>query len=182
MTYDVRAVTAPPVAEVDDPLAAVHWISRVYGASVAGQLQLSASEAITGATVTTEHPYAPDQSAGNLARVALGQWLWRVRGPATDPREVAALDEGLLRLELAALAWQLDDYFTTLQPASMFLDGMLETLRELATHVANGPSATDRPLGRIVSAHSTLQLPGRRRPGHRRRGPAGLPRRICSPV
>jgi hypothetical protein len=147
ITYDVRYTSIPPDAAVHDPDGAAHWLARVYGAPVAEAILSLNGDGASGASSGTEVEYSPDESASALARIALGQWVWRF-WPATS--DLPPIDEAVLRFELAALAWGADDYFTALQPASTFLAGTLETLQEVANTLVSDPRASDSPLGRVV--------------------------------
>ncbi len=147
ITYDVRNPSMPPYAAVHDPAGAAHWLARVYGAPTAEATLSHNGDGASGQRSVAQVAYKPDESASTLARIALGQWLWRF-WPAT--REVAPIDETVLRFELAALAWEADDYFTALQPASTYLAGTLETLQEVANSLVTDPRAADSPLGRVV--------------------------------
>ncbi len=149
LTYDVRDLAAAPAADVHDTVGATHWLSRVYGQPAMDAIE-SLGSGITGAEPSRrEVAWFPEDTAFTLARIALGQWLWRF-WPVSRDDDPPAIDEALLRIELAALAWQADDFFTALQPAPTLLTGTLPTLSDAAEALASDPRSASTPLGTVV--------------------------------
>lgn len=150
LVFDVSDHGAPPWVEVTDAAAAAPWIVRVFGDEALDTVRDHDREDADEAT-ESRIAVAPSEEGSRLARIAYGQWLWRYW---PDSAEVGPLNTGLLRIELAALAWQADDSFGALQPAGVFLKGQLDTLEEAATalraSLATDPSAVQTPLGQAV--------------------------------
>lgn len=146
--FDVSDLGSSPSATIDDPVAARPWVARVFGDPLAEALSAVDLDVVGATTRSTGIPFVPTSAGAVLSRIALGQWLWRY-WPLSA--EVSPIDEPLLRLELAALAWELDDCFLSLQPASTYLNGQLDALRAIAeTFTDAPPSALGSPLGKIV--------------------------------
>lgn len=153
--FDVTAPDRAPTADLDDPDAAAAWIARVYGADVLAAVQAHAAAASDLDANGDDEPTALDAPAtadrARLARIALGQWLWRYW---PDDPDVHPLDPDLLRIELAALAWDADDCFGARQPAGILLGGVLDALERAAdalrTRLADDPSARATPVARAV--------------------------------
>lgn len=150
LIFDVEAPTAPPTAEVTDADAAARWIVRVYGTEALDAVRARDADEQDEAT-TTQITVAPSPEGERLARIALGQWLWRFW---PDSPETHPLNTALLRIELAALAWAADDSFGALQPAGLFLRGQLDALEQAAdalhARMLDEPSVVGTSLGRAV--------------------------------
>ncbi|MGB4136680.1 MAG: hypothetical protein WA971_08955 [Microbacterium sp.] len=150
LIFDIRAPEAPPAARVDDADTAAGWVERVFGPEVSAAFAARAEDEDDESTETSL-PASSTDDGTRLARLALGQWLWRYW---PDTAEVRGLNTALLRIELAALAWEADDAFGPLQPAGMLLNGQLEKLEQAAEALRSGirtdPGILDTPLGRAV--------------------------------
>lgn len=115
LTFDVAALTTPPSITITDLAAATSWLDDVYGPGIA---TLALEVAGDGETRTAEA--APSATADSLARLAFGAWMlrWWPLDSHVEP-----LDLDLLRVELAALAWDRADVFLDRQPAGELLGG-----------------------------------------------------------
>lgn len=150
LVFDITDPEAPPWAEVTDASAAAPWVARVFGDEVLDTVSEHDRQE-DDETSEDRIEVAQTEEGARLARIAYGQWLWRYW---PDSADVRPLNTGMLRIELAALAWLADDSFGALQPAGVFLKGQLETLEEAASalraNLATDPSALQSPLGQAV--------------------------------
>lgn len=146
-TFDIQHPADPPASSIDEHGAAETWIGELYGPA--------ALNLVSGISLDEEPDdqsariaYEPTETGGTLRRIALGQWLLRYWPVSKDVR---AVDDTLLRFELAALAWNADECFLNLQPAASFLAGQLEKLRVAATALSSEPaSAQGTDLGKAI--------------------------------
>jgi hypothetical protein len=146
-TFDIQHPVEAPASSIDDHVAAETWIGELYGPAALNH--------VSGIGLDEEPDeqsarmaYEPTETAGNLRRLALGQWLWRYWPVSKDVRP---LDPTLLRFELAALAWNADECFLSLQPAANYLAGQLEKLCDAAAALVKEPvSEQDSDLGRAI--------------------------------
>lgn len=150
LVFDVADPGAPPWAGVTDANAAAPWLARVFGDEVLDAV-IERDRQEDDESGEDRITVVPTEERAKLARIAYGQWLWRFW---PDTADVEPLNTGLLRIELAALAWEADDSFGALQPAGSFLKGQLGTLQDAASalraSLATDPSAVRTPLGHAV--------------------------------
>ncbi len=161
LTFTVSDPAGAPEASVFDAASALPWVARVFGEEAASAV---AARADAARVDDAEHDegsavaIAPGPDAARLSRLALGQWLWRY-WPRTA--EVQGLNAALLRIELAALAWEADASFGALQPAGVLLADhlgeLVSAVRALRDELDSDPGVLDMPLARsIVSAVDAL--------------------------
>lgn len=137
--YDARTPDALPFGEIEDPRAAQPWVHEVFGPATA-ELLRSAADGVEASAAAAGHRSVAGEA---LARIAFGLWLWRYWPVDAG---VAPIDPALLRIELGALAWGLDDHLGGPELAARLLRGQLQVLRGgasvLAADGGDGPAAT----------------------------------------
>lgn len=146
LTFDVAKLDAPPSITITDLAVATSWLDDVFGT---GASAIALQVADDGETRV--FGFAQTVSASALARLAFGAWMLRW-WPIDD--EVAEIDFDLLRVELAALAWEQADVFLDRQPAGALLDGDV---------IGGLTRAISRPAGVAIAtaaAHAALELWG----------------------
>lgn len=136
VVFDARDPAALPYAVIDHDAAARPWLVRLFGVAVADVVARCSSiddteESGEQAVVSTD----PAPEGEILARIAFGQWLWRYWPLSPD---VSPIDPQLLRIELAALAWQIEAIAGGSHLAGALLQGQLGVLRDGAAALAEG--------------------------------------------
>ncbi|MEI5097853.1 hypothetical protein RB200_03275 [Streptomyces sp. PmtG] len=110
LMWPVLAGPGLPVTEVHDVGRAQQWLWAVHGERVAAAVHALAGAGAREPLVVREVPERPTAVADAAARLAFGHWAARW-WPASYTDGIAALEPGVLALELAALTHQCQQLF-----------------------------------------------------------------------
>ncbi|WP_432559350.1 hypothetical protein [Granulicoccus sp. GXG6511] len=158
---DARRPDLVPWADIDNVEAAADWILVFYGSEVLAALE---TEAAVGDHIAVEITDPPTNHP--LARLALARWLHRWWPSAHAG--VARLDQRLLRAEIGALTWAMQDWLDEADGPEAWLGthewAAVETAVAQAPGFASGaelalePTASGGTAGRRTSFTASLHL------------------------
>lgn len=155
LTFDVRDLDAAAV--VHDVREAAAWVRAVFGDRVSALAAVldPLDPHVLDADASSRLLVASTDARADLSRLALGQWIRRYWPRAGD---VPLLDEALLEIELAAIAWRYDELLPGIQANEAFLRGSLGTLRDAVARAIDSPP--DAGTRAILSRASEAALYG----------------------